>query len=179
MNDIFSGLTFSIYDRSNGIREHRCHKLLSDGTAARTTAPSWFKRLPHDLTHVTGKPSFGRCTGHYNSWCVCFRQPDNVSPWSNSQQVVYCSICLSITCSECMKRVVIDFSESIQRRNTRGIPLEATTNGEMFLNVCRSCIISSTMNEITLLDHPHVKISNVFNIDEEADRLALHHGVGT
>ena len=78
-----------------------------------------------------------------------------------------------------MKRVVIDFSESIQRRNTRGIPLEATANGEMFLNVCRSCIISSTMNEITLLDHPHVKISNVFNIDEEADRLALHHGVGT
>ena len=75
-----------------------------------------------------------------------------------------------------MKLLVRDFSESIRIRNARGIPLQATVDGNLFLNVCRSCIVSSTINGITLLDHPHVTISNACEIDEEADRLALQYG---
>ena len=76
-----------------------------------------------------------------------------------------------------MTRLVNEYSDAIERRRRRGIPLEASSEGHLFLNVCKRCLLGMCFNTSTLLDHPTVRISNIYEIDGQALQLANEHAI--
>ena len=74
-----------------------------------------------------------------------------------------------------MTRLVNEYSSGIDQRRRRGIPLEASSDGQLFLNVCKRCLLGNCFNTSTLLDHPTVRISNIYEIDGLVTQLANEH----
>ena len=142
----------------------------------RINLPTWFGRLEQNIQRVRGMERFGRCPGYAKPHCVCYRKRGE-SPWRDSTQVVYCTACLGITCRPCMSRIVIEFQDAIQRRRARGIPLEAVSDDKLSLNVCQNCLTGYGFNGITLLDHPSVRISNIFENEREMENLVRRYSI--
>ena len=168
------GLYFSVTIQRNGVHTHSCKKQVN-GMMTRVNLPTWFLRLKQNIQQIHGMGKFGRCPGYAKSHCVCYRKRGE-NPWRDSTQVVYCTGCLGITCRPCMSRLVTEFQGAIQRRRARGVPLEAVSDDQLSLNVCQSCLTGYGLNGITLLDHPTVRISNIFgNETEMADLVRKHN----
>ena len=169
------GLFFTVTIQKNGVHSHSCMKLVN-GVASRVNLPTWFLRLKPNIQAVPGLGKYGRCPGSAKSHCVWYRKKGEI-PWSEVSQVVYCTGCLGTTCRPCMSHLVTEFQDSIQRRRARGIPLEADSDDRLLLNVCQTCLTGYGLNGITLLDHPTVRISNIFGIETEMADLVRKHNL--